>query len=468
MTLAEQIAALRQENGTSHDRQQAILTEADSHEEHPGQLTAEQAEEFDNLEAQIEANNERIEQLEADFHRRERFNTRNEQFQSGAAVNRVPAEAATPHIQQQAPGDRGTQVTDTNDTPVNNRVVVHEQQLPPGTNFVRMCRVIGATHGNREEAIRLANSFGYNDIALAMGTAPVGDGGFAIPTNYVPDLIELLRPRAVLRSLGVRTPPLVNGNMTLPRLTGGSTANYTGENVNIPPSQLSGDQLQFQAKKLTVLVPLSNELLRWSDPSAESMIREDIVQAVATKEDIQFIRGTGSQTAPTSIDEVMAAGNKIVANPTVNLQNVDLDLNKCILALLNADVMLSNPAWIFAPRTWAFLESLRDGNGNRAYPELRDGMLKGYPIRQTSQVPTNLGVGTDESEIYFANSGDLVIAQDNRFEVSASNTAAYHDGANVVAAFSLDQTVLRLITHHDFNIRHPESAAKLEQVTWGA
>ena len=41
---------------------------------------------------------------------------------------------------------------------------------------------------------------------------------------------ELLSDRTIVRKLGARPVPLPNGNMTLPRVAGGATASYTGEN----------------------------------------------------------------------------------------------------------------------------------------------------------------------------------------------------------------------------------------------
>jgi len=51
-------------------------------------------------------------------------------------------------------------------------------------------------------------------------------------------------------------------------------------------------------------------------------------------------------------------------------------------------------------------------------------------------------------------------------EVTASDVAAYHDGSQVQAAFSRDQTVIRLLAHHDLGVRHEESLVMIEAVTW--
>jgi HK97 family phage major capsid protein len=160
----------------------------------------------------------------------------------------------------------------------------------------------------------------------------------------------------------------------------------------------------------------------------------------------------------------------ITVNATVNLANVTVDLGKLWLALRGANVRMANCGWLMAPRTENYLRNLRDGNGNKAFPEM-EGMttprLQGYPVASTTQIPTNLAVtGSNESEIYFVDFNDAIIAEVPGMIIDASGEAAYHDGSNVVAAFSLDQTVIRVIAQHDFGMRYDASVAVLSDVDW--
>ena len=50
--------------------------------------------------------------------------------------------------------------------------------------------------------------------------------------------------------------------------------------------------------------------------------------------------------------------------------------------------------------------------------------------------------------------------------VDSSTEAAYYDGANVQAAFSLDQMVIRAIIEHDLVMRHDFSSSVLTGMTW--
>jgi HK97 family phage major capsid protein len=54
-------------------------------------------------------------------------------------------------------------------------------------------------------------------------------GGATIAENFVgQELIELLRASAAVRKAGARELPLVNGSATLPKVTGGATAGWSG------------------------------------------------------------------------------------------------------------------------------------------------------------------------------------------------------------------------------------------------
>lgn len=293
-----------------------------------------------------------------------------------------------------------------------------------------------------------------------------------LPTNYSTRLIELLRPRTVCRKMeGVNQLPLPNGNMRMPRQSAASTAAYGAEMANIATSDVSTEPLSLSAKKLTAMVIQSGELMRHSNPSSDAIIRNDIVKVVSLKEDATFIRAAGSATVPKGLKAFAdaASGTQVIAaNQTVTLANVTKDIGKLLLALANANCPSLNPYFLMAPRTERFLMDLRDGNGNYAFPEMARGQLRGVPYLTTTQIPTNLTVSAtnDCSELYLVDASEFIIADTDTFELNVSLEAAYHDGTNVQAAFSQDAAAFRLIVEHDTLMRHNESVAYLEQLTW--
>lgn len=346
----------------------------------------------------------------------------------------------------------------------------HGRDEQKGQAFGRIVRALASSKGDPERAGSFARkSWGDGDeVVKALAAGEATAGGFIVPPEYSDEIIELLTPMTAVRSLGARVLPMTNGNLQVPKITAGASAFYIGENANITKSQQTFGMLNLVSKKLAALVPLSNDLIRFSRPSADSIVRDDVLRALRVKEDVTFIRSLGTQATPKGLKGWTPAANVIAVNATVNLANVTIDLGKLILALMNADVQLIQPGWIMAPRTWNYLMTVRDGNGNFAFrDEMLQGRLWGYPFRVTTQIPINLAVtGTNESEIYFADFADVVIGEASSVEIAVTSEGAYNDGTGLVAAFSTDQTVVRVIVHHDFGMRHEESVAYLKDVDW--
>jgi len=337
-----------------------------------------------------------------------------------------------------------------------------------GANFARTAMAIAASKGNLEGAARFASdTIGDSDLAMAIETS-AGSGGALIPQNTADEVIELLRDRTVVRKLGARTIPLPNGNMSLPRQTGGATASYTGEGTDATASEATTDDIQLSAKTLITLVPISNQLIGRAGFNVEQMVLIDSLNAISVREDQAFLRGDGAGNTPTGLKKLATDAARTVAfTGSADLATIDAYLDSLILKLMESNSMMISCGWGLSPRTFMKLFGLHDGNGNKVYPEMSQGLLKGYRIEHTNGIPANLGVGTNESEIYFADFNDAVIAEDGTYRIDFSTEATYKDGnGDLQSAFSKNQSLIRVVTEHDFASRHPEGLVLGTGVTW--
>lgn len=368
-----------------------------------------------------------------------------------------------------------------------------------GTGFARCLRAVAAAKmagGGPDKAIEILRAWGSGDIAdawaenrtKALGSGDPTQGGFLVPTQVSSDVIELLRPAAVVRSLGPMILPMPNGKLEIPKITSGATASYIGENANIGKDEERFGMIRMAFRKLAVLVPISNDLIRYASPGADQIVRDDTVRALATREDKAFIRDNGTTATPKGLKFWMNNANKFTANATVNLDNVTADLGRCLQLIMAADIPLViqqnqtdtgavvtvRPGWIFSPRTYRFLTTVRLTQGPYAFrDEMLRGTLFGYPFRVTSQVLETMtaggaDTGGTQAEVYFGCFAHAIIGESLGLTVDASQEAAYHDGTNVVAAFSQDQTVIRVMAEHDFALRHDKAFTLIQSVTWGA
>jgi HK97 family phage major capsid protein len=308
----------------------------------------------------------------------------------------------------------------------------------------------------------------------ALNYSVVAEGGALIPQDFVAELIELLRATVVVRGAGPMTIQMPMGNLTIPRLAGGSTAMYQGELDDISVTEEQFDDLNFIAKKLTAMVPVSNDLIRRAPMGVETIVRDDLVASIARKEDLNFIRGDGTTKGPVGWRSLVLPANLLVVPALGATPPVGADLNAVVSALAAMKLLLINgmsrmirPAWFFAPTLVEYIGTRRDSVGGFYYKdEVARGTLEGFPIYTSQQIPTNLGLGNG-SEFYLVDMADTVIADTLNVMVDASDVAAYYgtDG-KVVSTFQRDQSLFRVISEHDFNMRHLQSLAVATTADW--
>ena len=338
------------------------------------------------------------------------------------------------------------------------------------------------TEGRQAACEYVERVLGDSDVAKALNTSGVATGGALIPQRFSDDFIELLRAAAVVRQCEPTIIDMSGGNLTIPRLAGGATAGYQGELDDMASSQETFDDLQLNAKKLTALVPVSNDLLRRAAINLESLVRDDMTQTMARREDLAFLIGDGSGVSPIGLLNLCAAANKIIGTPFADntnatiLTNVVGVLQGMELTLRNNFSRMIRPRWITTPTTISFLKGLRDQVGNFVFKaELDLGTLNGIPFFITQQLPTNLTAATNVANVtanngaylFLADFADVILAETFRMVVDASDVASYKDtGGNMVSAFIRDQTAFRLIAEHDFNVRHQGSLAVAVLPAW--
>jgi HK97 family phage major capsid protein len=348
-----------------------------------------------------------------------------------------------------------------------------EREIPKGLVAARLVRALVAGNGDPERARKFVEKNivddGINDIvakALTSDTGPTG--GYLVPQQYAEEVIELLSAKAVVRKMGAVSLPL-EGTLNIPKLTAGATAYFIGEAQNIPVSQPTFDQIKLTEKTLVTMVPISNKLIRLSSPKVDVQVRNNMIDVMAKKEDLAFIRGTGTDYSPKGLLYWAVSTNKFSANSTVTVSNIAADLQAAINKLESANVPMDKVGWIMSPRVKNFLMTAMNQNGIYVWrDEMEKGTLLGYPYAVTTQIPSNLGTAGNESEVYLVDFSECIIGDGPQLEVSVSTEAAYEQNGTFISAFQSDLTVVKMVRYVDFAVRHEEAVAVIQNVTWGA
>lgn len=293
------------------------------------------------------------------------------------------------------------------------------------------------------------------------------DGGYLVPEIYASEIIELLYPATVIYELGARRLGMANGNLNLPKIKTGSRAMYTGENRSIPKTAPKFGNLKLSAKKLTALIPMSNDLLRSTNFDNDVIVGQDVTKQMALGIDWGAFLGTGGEFQPLGL-----LHNKGVLNIDVTSLDAEYAKNGVLTAMfpnyLVASVLKNNVfadglGFVFNTSVEQFFKSLRDNVGGFIFAEEmnKQGTLVGYPYRTTNLLETTGG----KTCIVFGNWNDLVIGEQGALEIETSREGSWTDDAgNLISAFENDQTLIRAINHVDTGLRHDESFAVATKV----
>jgi len=350
-------------------------------------------------------------------------------------------------------------------TPISPQPKLGVDKEAPSTLLVN---ALAAGRGRMNDAIEFASkTFGSEHVVTKALASNIGaQGGFLVEGEFANEIIELLQPASVFRRAGPVTVPLDSGSLRIPKITQGAQGGWLGENTNITTTEQVFGQIILTPYKYASVVPFSNDLLRRAAFAVSTVVRDDMINDIARSTDLAFLRGDGLGGDPVGISNHVLPANSFASAGTT-LANVTTDLGTALQFMGDNNVRILRPAWFMEWRTWRHLITLRDGNGNLAFKgEMDGGTIFGIPFFITSQIPRNLGGGT-ETEIYLVEMSNMILGEATNVLIKVSDEAAYQDGATVRAALSLDQTVIRALIEVDMKPRHDESIVVVNTVTWG-
>lgn len=371
---------------------------------------------------------------------------------------------------------------------------VREKSLVIGGTMKLLGRAAGIVSVARADAVAL---YGENHpVTRALNTSQGSAGGFIVPPDYMNEIIELLRPRAVVRAAGPRNIPMPRGTMTLPGQGSAATAGYGAEGSRIGSSQPGLNSIVATYKKLAAFVPVSNDMMRYADPAIDAFVRDDLVKVMALAQDQAFILGDGTRDTPrgylsfaqgyaaanggsagvfvagAGASTAASGGNFITSTASYTLATVAAELGGAVNRLDTANVVDSRRVWFMHPRSYNYLYNVQNSLGVYVYrDELSKGTLLGYPVQRTTQIGINYGdagSNRDCSFVFLVEMDEDLLLDSMQLELAVSREGSYVDASTgqTVSAFQFDQTLIRAIAEHDHQLRHDAAVAVIQFVRW--
>jgi HK97 family phage major capsid protein len=300
-----------------------------------------------------------------------------------------------------------------------------------------------------------------------------GGGANTIFTPLSSEFIEFLRNQSAFMVGQPIQLEMPSGSMDI---SGGNTPSggtYGVEGVNIGYNELTTRKVNLTAKHLRSITSVGNYLIEVSPLNVAAIAGEDLAQSLTVALDNAGLRGDGTGANPAGIRFLTNAAHIVpVAAGIAPTQAVVFGVIRMMLGLIRAsNVPVRRRRWIMSSRVFTYLQFLIDANGNKVFPGLADAnpTLENYPVTMSEQVPSTLGAGTNESELYLVDFGHVLMGIARALSLKASTEASYiNSGGTLVSSFSLDETVIRGVASHDFDMRHTKAAVVATAVQWGA
>lgn len=210
------------------------------------------------------------------------------------------------------------------------------REVAKGIRFARMCQAIATSKGNLPQALEIAKhiwpadadmhnviraqSMGVTRAAVAAGTTtdPAWAGALVAAETMAGELIELVMREAVIGQLSqLRRVPF---NVRIPRETVAiGAAGWVGQGMSKPVGRGSYDFVTIPWAKCALIVVITEELARFSNPAAESLMRDGLVRAIVDFLDAQFV-GSGiaavAGVSPGGITNALPVGQIVTVTGT--------------------------------------------------------------------------------------------------------------------------------------------------------
>lgn len=278
---------------------------------------------------------------------------------------------------------------------------------------------------------------------MLAGTAAQG-GNLIANDLKTGSFIDMLRNQLAINRAGATILSGLEGNLAIPRQTGGAAAFWLAENGEPSETSATFDQVALTPKTVGAYTEISRKLLQQASMDVEAFVTQELVKTLALEIDRVALNGSGTANQPRGILNVAGigavAGGTNGAAPTLK-HIVDLETS---VADANADV--GTMKYLTNARVRGKLKQT-EVVANSGKMLWQDGStLNGYEAIVSNQVPKTGTKGTSSgvcSTIVFGNFSDLVIGMWGGLDIQVNPYSLDTKGAVRVTAFQDVDTVVR-------------------------
>lgn len=270
----------------------------------------------------------------------------------------------------------------------------------------------------------------------ALNATTATAGGFTVGTDVLgSSMIELLRNKMVFTSLGAQSLGGLQGNVAIPRHTGGATAYWLAEGAAVTTSQQTFGQLALTPKRLAAMTAYDKQLLLQSSIDVEGFVRNDLMTVLALEKDRACINGLGAAGEPLGILNATGVGTVTFGAAATWAKVVEFETTTA-----TANALAGSVHYLTTPATKGKWKTAVKVSGQAIFLWENGDMVNGYSAAATNQFPSG-------DKVIFGNFADFIVADWEGLDVVVDPYTLAANG----------QIRIIITTHTDNGIRHAAS-----------
>lgn len=410
MNIAEQIKSFENKRAALAGSLGEIMSKA---ADEGRTLDAEETESYDNTSAEIKSVDEHLKRLR--------------DMEANMAATAKPVSKAA-----------NGEVTVVSQAPAIIRV---EPKLEKGIAFARFAKSLAAGNGSRSEALQIAKNQYPEDTklhhvlkaAVSAGTTtdPTWAGALVEYQDYAQDFVEFLRPQTIIGRFGQGNIPSLRQvpfNVRIPAQTSGGSANWVGQGKAKPLTKFDFATITFGFSKVASIAVLTEELIRFSNPSADALVRNALAEAVIARLDTDFIDPSKAAVADVSPASIT---NGITAIPSSG--DPDTDASAAFGQFITNNLQPNGAVWLMSSTTALTLSMRKNALGQKEYPDMTmlGGTFQGLPVIVSQYVGNQL-VLVNAPDVYLADDGGVAVDMSREASLEMQS-APTHDSTTPTA-----------------------------------
>lgn len=363
-------------------------------------------------------------------------------------------------------------------------------KLEKGCEFAQFAICLAAGRGNLLQSLEIAqNRYSDNEdlvgimknaVAAGTTTDPNWAGNLVVPyQRFTGDFVEFLRPQTIIGKFGVGGIPGLRAipfNVSIAGQTSGGMGYWVGDGAPKPLTRFDFSVTNLRWAKVANIAVITEELLRFAQPSADTLVRDALASALIERLDIDFVdpnKAAVTNVSPASI----TFGVATITSSGNSAADVRTDIAAALTQYIAANITPTTAVWILSARRALSLSLMRNALGQREFPDITmmGGMLEGLPVitseYQHSDSDGDNAVLVNASDIWLADDGQVMLDASRETSLQMNDVptqdASQGTGATMVSMFQTNSVALRAERWINWQKRRSSAVVVLNAVNWG-